>query len=133
MRSVFVDTSGYYAFLDRTDQFHAESVRHFQRAEDEGWHLFTSLFVVHESWALIQARLGWDAVDDWLGALVSRSEVLWIDPVAFASASASARQARERRLSLTDCASFEIMRARGCREFIGEDEHFARQGFHLPR
>ena len=132
MRTVFVDTSGYYAFLDRTDRYHAEAVRHFQRAEDEGWQLLTSLFVVHESWALIQTRLGWDAVEDWLGALVSRSEVIWVDPGVYSAAAARARQARERRLSLTDCASFEIMRARGCGEFIGDDEHFTQQGFHSP-
>jgi predicted nucleic acid-binding protein len=40
-----------------------------------------------------------------------------------------ARQARERRLSLTDCVSFEVMLAHGCRAAIANDEHFRRNGF----
>lgn len=57
MRSVFVDTSGFYALLDRTDPFHAECASYFERAEAEGWSLVTSNYVLHETWALIQARL----------------------------------------------------------------------------
>lgn len=44
---------------------------------------FTSSFVLHESWALIQARLGWDAVEDWLSFLVPRCEVVWVPPAAY--------------------------------------------------
>jgi len=38
----------------------------------------------------------------------------------------------EWRPSLTDCASFEVMRRRGIREAIVFDEGFTREGFHLP-
>jgi predicted nucleic acid-binding protein len=40
-------------------------------------------------------------------------------------------QARERRLSLTDGISIELMRRRGIRAFIGQDEHLAREGFEV--
>lgn len=132
MKDVFVDTSGFYALLDRTDSFHEVSARLFLKAEREGWHLITSSFVLHESWALIQARLGWDAVEDWLGSVVSRCEIVWIDQALYTAASARTRQAREQRLSLTDCSSFEVMLMRGCREVIADDAHFSRQGFLLP-
>jgi hypothetical protein len=42
---------------------------------------------------------------------------------------ARARQARERRLSRTDCVSFEVMLAEGRREYLGDDEHFTTNGF----
>lgn len=132
VKDVFVDTSGFYALLDRTDSFHEVSARLFLKAEREGWHLITSSFVLHESWALIQVRLGWDAVEDWLGSVVSRCEIVWIDQALYTAASARTRQARERRLSLTDCSSFEVMLMRGCREVIADDAHFSRQGFLLP-
>lgn len=132
MREVFADTSGFYAFLDRTDHFHAASSELFLRGEKEGWHLITSSYVMHESWALIQARLGWDAVEDWLNTLIVRCEVVWIDEALHRVAAARARQARENRLSLTDCSSFEIMLLRGCREVISDDAHFLSQGFVLP-
>lgn len=129
MKLVFVDTSGFYAFLDGTDRFNASSVALFERAEAEGWQLITSNYVIHESWALIQARLGWEAVESWLRTLVPRCEVLWVTESIHQAASARVRQARERRLSLTDCSSFEVMLQHHCRYYIGDDDHFDRQGF----
>lgn len=121
-----------YAFLDGTDPFHATAKALLVRADAEGWRLFTSSFVVHETWALIQAPLGWEAVEDWLTTLVARCEIVWIDEATYRAAAARARQARERRLSLTDCSSFEVMLGRNCREAIADDEHFRRLGFDLP-
>jgi len=132
MKRVFVDTSGFYAFLDQTDRFHGGSKELFLRSGDEGWHLFTSSLVVHESWALIQARLGWDAVEDFLTSLLPLCEVVWVDAAIYSLGAARARQARERRLSLTDCVSFEIMQGQHCREAIADDEHFQKFGFVAP-
>lgn len=58
MNALFVDTSGFYAFLDRTDPNHAAAVSLFACAIEAGRELVTTNYVVHESWALIQARLG---------------------------------------------------------------------------
>lgn len=132
MKLVFVDTSGFYAFLDRTDPFHETARQLFLRSEAESWQLLTSSFVVHESWAVIQARLGWDAVEAWLTGLLPRCEVVWIDHSLYLLAAARAREARERRLSLTDCASFEVMLANNCSEIIADDAHFTARGFVLP-
>lgn len=132
MKRVFVDTSGFYAFLDQTDRFHKVSKELFLRSGGEEWQLFTSSLVVHESWALIQARLGWDAVEDFLSSLLPLCEVVWVDASIYSLGAARARQARERRLSLTDCVSFEVMQARHCREAIADDEHFEKLGFGLP-
>lgn len=132
MKLVFVDTSGFYGFLDRTDPFHETSKSQFLSCEARGWHMLTSSFVLHETWALVQARLGWDAVEDWLSSLVPLCEIVWINEAIYTTASARTRQARERRLSLTDCSSFEIMLAHNCRHFIGDDKHFQTMGFTAP-
>ena len=132
MKPVFVDTSGFYALLDQTDHFHEEAKRLFLRARDQKWHLITSSMVVHESWALIQARLGWEAVEDWLQGVLANCEIIWVEERLFELGSARARQARERRLSLTDCVSFETILQEGCREAIADDEHFSAQGFTKP-
>lgn len=133
MRQVFVDTSGFYAFFDRTDQFHAKAAEVILHARREGWQLFTTSFVVHETWALMQARLGWAAVEEWLGSFLPLCEVIWVDERVYERGAARARQARERRLSLTDCVSFEVMLARACHEAIADDRHFSEFGFLLPR
>jgi uncharacterized protein len=132
MKRIFVDTSGFYAYLDRTDPFHEKSRELFLRGEAEEWSFFTSSFVIHESWALIQARLGWEAVEDWLRFLVPRCEVVWVPPATYERGAARCRQARKRRLSLTDCVSFEVMIENGCRAALADDADFRDGGFPLP-
>jgi len=132
MKLVFVDTSGFYAFLDGTDPFYPTARDCFLRSGQEGWRLLTTNYVMQESWALIQARLGWNAMDAWLDHVVTRTEVVWVDGALHALGAARCRQARERRLSLADCVSIEVMRQRGITAAIASDEHFAREGFHLP-
>jgi len=132
MKTVFVDTAGFYAFLDGTDAFHATARDCFLRSQRESWHLMTSNYVVHESWAVIQARLGWDAVDAWRDRVLRRCMIVWVDAGLHALGEARCRQARQRQLSLTDCVSIEMMRQEGIREAIAQDEHFTREGFRLP-
>lgn len=132
MKTVFVDTSGFYSFLDGTDSFHQKTREYFQEARAKSWRLITTNYVIHESWALIQSRLGWEAVDAWRDRVVPLCEVLWIDQELHSLGEARCRQARERRLSLTDCISIEVMRREKTREVIAQDDHFTREGFRLP-
>ena len=130
---VFADTSGFYAALDRNDPFHAEAARCFRQAKAEGWRLVTTNYVVHETWALVQNRLGWDAVDGFLDTLLPLCEMTWVDPALHQAATARCRQARlAGLLSLTDCVSFELMKQLGLTEAIARDKHFAREGIRLP-
>lgn len=132
MTTVFVDTSGFYAELDGSDPFHAKAREAFVLVLRRKDKLVTTNYVVHESWAVIQARLGWDAVDVWLDRLLKLCDVIWTTPEIHALGEARCRQARQRHLSLTDCVSIEIMRRRGLSEAIAFDEHFDREGFRLP-
>jgi predicted nucleic acid-binding protein len=132
VKAVFVDTLGFYAFLDGTDAFHPQAKECFAQASAQGWKLLTTNYILHESWSLIQARLGWDAVDDWRDRVVPACEVVWITAELHALGEARCRQARQRGLSLTDCTSIEVMRQKRIHEAIADDAHFAREGFRLP-
>ncbi|MCI0534512.1 MAG: PIN domain-containing protein [Verrucomicrobiales bacterium] len=132
MKTVFVDTSGFYALLDGTDPFHPTAKSLFQRAEREQWLLVTTNYVVHETWALVQHRLGWDALDDFLDVMLPLCRVEFADEALHASGVQRCRQARLRNLSLTDCISFECMKRSGITEAIANDAHFAREQFVLP-
>jgi predicted nucleic acid-binding protein len=132
VKGVFVDTSGFYGVLDGTDSFHDVARACWSRARAESWRLLTTSYVIHESWAVIQARLGWEALDAWRDRLVPGCQIVWVDETLHRLGEARCRQARERRLSLTDCISIEVMRQHGVREYIGQDDHFSREGFALP-
>jgi uncharacterized protein len=133
VRTVFADTSGFYAALDGTDPFHPESARCFRQAKAEGWRLLTTNYVVHETWALVQNRLGWDAVDAFVDGVLPLCEVSWVDGPLHLAGVTRCRRARLRKLSLTDCVSFELMKQLGLGEAIACDKHLAREGIRLPK
>jgi len=132
MKAVFLDTSGFYAVLDQGDSFHREATEAFMQAEREGWRLTTTSYVVHETWALVQNRLGWKAMDEFLGVMLALCEVVFVDRALHDLGAARCRQARQRSLSLTDCVSLEFMQRHGMEVAIARDAHFSRQGIRMP-
>jgi predicted nucleic acid-binding protein len=132
MKTVFVDTSGFYACLDRTDPFYPAALAAFERAEKKGWTLVTTNYVTHETWALVQRRLGWEAVETFLNDLLPRCTIQWVDENLHQLGAARCRQVRERRYSLTDAISLECMAQKKIVEAIAQDDHFARVKITLP-
>ena len=84
-----------------------------------------------ESFALVQRRLGLEALRALADVLVPILRPLWVDETLHAAAVAALFTAGRRRLSLVDCTSFELMRRYGLTEAFALDDDFARQGFRL--
>ena len=129
--SVFVDTSALLAFLDADQPQHADVIDAWEQAVVEERHFFTSNYVLVESFALVQRRLGLEALRALAGVLVPVLRPLWIDEALHEAAVAALFAASRRRLSLVDCTSFELMRRHGLTEALALDDDFARQGFTL--
>lgn len=132
MTECFVDTSGFYALFDGTDPRHGEADAAFRYCADQRVGLLTTNYVVHETWALVQARLGWAAVEAWERRLLTACETVWVDAGLHELGAARCRQARRRHLSLTDCISLETMYRRGIDQAIAFDVHFDRAGIRRP-
>ena len=126
--TVFVDTSGLYAVLDRDDRWHA-------RARDAWAELVTehdplvSNYVLVETLALVQNRLGVEAVRAIAQDVAPLLDVHWVDADDHARAVEALLTANRRDLSLVDCMSFHIMRRLGVDTAFAFDEHFEEQGF----
>ena len=129
--SVFADTSALLAFLDADQPRHADVIDAWDRLIDGERRLFTSNYVLVESFALVQRCLGLEALRALADVIVPMMQPLWIDEELHAAAVAALFAAGRRRLSLVDCASFELMRRRGLTEAFALDDDFARQGFRL--
>lgn len=127
--SVFVDTSGLLAMLDRDDAAHERVKAVWLQLISTDTPLITSNYVIVETVALLQNRLGMEAVRLFQEDVVPVLDVKWVDEVVHHGATSALLAASRRRLSLVDCASFEIMRLHGCKSALSLDAHFREQGF----
>lgn len=127
--SVFVDTSALLALLDADDEHHPDAVAAWQRLQDEDGALVTSNYVILETMAVAQRRLGMDAVRTIAREVAPLLEVYFVDEAIHSAAIAAVLVSGRRDLSLVDCSSFEVMRRRGLARAYAYDRHFAEQGF----
>ena len=129
--SLFLDTSGLYALLVRTEERHAEVFRAFREALEEGRALWTTSYVIVETVALLQHRLGLAPVRDFVDHLVPVLSVEWVSEALHRKATERLLREDRRRLSLVDCVSLEFIRAQGFRDVLALDPHFAEAGCRL--
>ena len=129
--TLFVDTSALLAFLDADQPRHSDAVDAWRQAIHDRETLVTSNYVLVETFALVQRRLGLDALRDLANDFLPLMEPLWVDDALHAAATAALFTAGRRKLSLVDCTSFEIMRRHGITDALSLDADFAHQGFRL--
>jgi predicted nucleic acid-binding protein len=87
--------------------------------------------VLVEAFALIQHRLGMEAVRTFQDDIVPVLDVRWVTEEEHQAGLAAFLTAASRRLSLVDCVSFETMRSLGIQAAFAFDRHFSQQGFVL--
>ncbi len=129
--SVFVDTSAIYALLVRTERGHSETASVFGDLLDSGRPLVSSNYVLVESAALLQRRIGLEAVHDLESRIVPLLTVYWIDESIHRRASERLFRTDRRSLSLVDCSSFVIMDAEGIEDALALDRDYEVEGYRV--
>jgi predicted nucleic acid-binding protein len=127
--TVFVDTSAFYAILDRDDANHRRAGAAWTALLDEGATLLTHNYILVETVALLQHRLGLAAVHAFCQDVVPLLEIDWVTGQRHSAGLEALLAAGRRRLSFVDCISFQCMRANGVQTAFCFDTHFAGQGF----
>jgi predicted nucleic acid-binding protein len=128
---VFVDTSAFLPILNSNDVDHVAAGQTWSWLKGERSRLFSTNYILLESFALIQNRLGMAAVEDFQESIVPLLEVEWIDENLHEAGVVALLTADRRRLSLVDCTSFIIMRRLNLNVVFAFDRHFEEQGFTL--
>lgn len=132
--SVFADTSGLYALLVRTEAGHDETVQAFKALAEEGRPVLTTSYVIVETVALLQHRIGLAPVRDLEDRITPLLTIEWVSRELHSKGMERLFREDRRQLSLVDCVSFEHMRSAGLREALALDPHFEEAGFSLlPR
>jgi predicted nucleic acid-binding protein len=129
--TAFVDTSAFLAVLVADDEYHNAAAAAWRRLIVTEEALVTNNYVLVETLALLQRRIGMGAVRAFQTHLMPSLVVRWIDEATHQQAMAAVLSANRRDLSLVDSVSFQTMRQEGISRVFTFDAHFVEQGFHL--
>ena len=127
--SCFVDTSALLAVMDKDDEFHIEAKALWERLTEQQVALVATNYVVLETVALLQHRIGMPAVRRFHADIMPVLTIEWISSGQHVQGMAALLAADRRNLSLVDCISFDAMRRRSLRQVFAFDKHFEEQGF----
>ncbi len=110
MSRAFVDTSAYYAFLDRTDTSHISAQSIFPKLLSDGSVLFTTNFVLAETHALLLNGIGRDAAMRFLDTFFQSAMILIrVTEADETTAREILRASSDKEYSYTDATSFAVM------------------------
>jgi predicted nucleic acid-binding protein len=129
--TAFIDTSAFYAVLDLSDTHHPAAKEAWTLLVQEAATLLTTNYVLLETTALLQSRIGVEAARAFHEDVVPLLQVDWITAERHRSGIEAMLAAGRRKLSLVDCVSFQTMRQYGVRVAFCFDAHFGEQGFHI--
>ena len=132
--SMFIDTSALYALLDADDENYGSSASTWDTLITSDERIVTTNYVIVETFALIQNRLGLRALREFQDDVVPVLHVEFVTPTIHRLGTVALFAASRRGLSLVDCVSFEVMRELGMKSVFTFDRHFREYGFNaLPR
>jgi uncharacterized protein len=130
---LFIDTSAWIAVADSGESSHTSVTTIYKQLLKSSVRLITSDLVVAESQILLRRRMGADAANIFLDS-VNHSpsvEIVFLDQEMEIEAKKILEKFSDQELSLTDAASFLIMKSRKIRTAFTLDKHFAIAGFRI--
>ncbi len=130
-RSLFVDSSAWYALADRDDVYHDRAAACLTGSLSAYARLVTTNHVVGESYTLIRMRLGHAAAQQFLKSLDQSRRVqrLFVAQDQEEAAFVLLHRYADQDFSFVDATSFVAMKALGLRDAFTFDHHFAALGY----
>jgi len=127
--NIFVDTSAFISLLQPDDDNHPTSSSVWQSLIDKDQNLFTTNYVLVETFAVLQRKFGLHVIRALQESVLPILNVHWVSPEIHDAAIGLVLGFNRRQLSLVDCTTFETMRRLGIRKVFAFDPHFSEHGF----
>ncbi len=128
---ILVDTAAFYALIDARDPNHGRATSVISDLVEADETLLTHEYVVVETTALVQRRLGLGALRRFVDDLLPLVEIAWVDEDLHREAREALLAAGRRTVSLVDWTSFLVMRRHGVRRAFTFDPDFGAEGFEV--
>lgn len=120
--SLFVDTSAFYATLDRTDRHNARAKKLLAQGEA----LIATDHVLIETWRLTRVRLGQAVAEGFWGALrAGAAGIEHVTPADLDTAWRIGEAFPDQGFSIVDRTSFAVMERLGVHRVVAFDDDFA--------
>ena len=127
---VFVDTSAFFAVVNRPETNHAQAVRILTQLEQDQAFLITTTYIIAEAHALILTKLGRDFGVRFLRASENCTRtIVWPTVEDEQTAREIIYRYTDKDFSLTDAISFAVMQRLGASVAFTFDRDFERFGF----
>lgn len=131
---VVIDTSAFYALASGGDRFHDSARYTFERLIDHERELWTTSYALVETIALMQNRLGFAALSDFMNGIDGLVSVFWIDSALHNRAWSLLTENQGAGLSLVDWTVALVSRRLDAQTFTFDGGFANQQGLYvIPR
>ena len=128
---IYVDTSAFLAVVHANDDQHDRAFETWQNLIENNERLMCNNYVLVESIALVQHRVGMKALSILHNEIIPYLEIEWLDESLHNTIVDLALTTNRRQLSLVDHSSFDTMRRHNINTAFTFDSHFREQGFEV--
>ncbi len=129
--TVFIDSSAFYALIDRSDPHHNPAKSMWPCLLEDHIKMVTTSCVALETANLLQERLGFEAAELWQRSMLQVVEVVWIDRSTYRHGSLLWMNLGRYHCSLVDCVSYVTMNSKRIEKVFGFKRCFADQGYRM--
>jgi predicted nucleic acid-binding protein len=131
MEKIYIDTSAFYALIDRSDHHHESAKTLWPSLLNGQTTLVTSNYVVSETMELLQRRLGYEAARLWHTAVLGIVDIQWTDRSLHALGYELWMSLGRLGFSLVDCVGHILMNRYHIEKAFCFKPSFADQGIIL--
>jgi predicted nucleic acid-binding protein len=117
--------------MDAEDNFHIMAKDYFSEILEEDNTLYSSNYIIVETIALVQNRLGINATRLFIQNILPLVNISWIDSTIHNTVINNLISLQYQEISLVDFSSFHIMRHHDIYNAFTFDNHFKSQGFKI--
>ena len=128
---ILIDTSAFFAVINADDLHHPYAKEFWFSLIEEDISIFCNNYVLSETIALLQNRIGIRAVHDFHENVKPFLEIEWLGEEEHNFAMSLLFSANRGNLSLVDISAFATMRRLGISKVFTFDRHFAEEGFDM--